>query len=226
MCRNARVRPRKDSLETPSILRTRRRHAGPGPAPGRVRPGRRPSPPATTCASPRPWRCPRRRARSTWSSSSATRARTASSSSHAGGLAQAQGAGVRFRRSPVPFLQNFRNFQPMYFALEALGLADTLPRRSSTPCTGSTCAWTSPRTSPRSWPGTAWTRRVHGASPRSAPRVKVSQADRLFQASGGPRRADADGAGRFLTSPSTAHGETKALAAGWTTSVAQVRAGH
>ena len=38
-------------------------------------------------------------------------------------------SGVRFHRSPVPFLRNFANFQPMYFALEAMGLADTLPGR-------------------------------------------------------------------------------------------------
>lgn len=38
-------------------------------------------------------------------------------------------AAVRFRRSPVPFEQNFRNFQPMYFALEAMGLADAMPRK-------------------------------------------------------------------------------------------------
>jgi thiol:disulfide interchange protein DsbA len=38
-------------------------------------------------------------------------------------------AGVRFHRSPVRFLQNYANFQPMYFALEAMGLADTLPQK-------------------------------------------------------------------------------------------------
>ena len=38
-------------------------------------------------------------------------------------------AGVRFHRSPVPFLQNYANFQPMYFALEAMGLADTMPAK-------------------------------------------------------------------------------------------------
>ncbi|MEO5686569.1 MAG: thiol:disulfide interchange protein DsbA/DsbL [Burkholderiaceae bacterium] len=36
-------------------------------------------------------------------------------------------AGVHFRRSPVPFLQNAENFQRTYFALEALGQTDTVP---------------------------------------------------------------------------------------------------
>jgi protein dithiol oxidoreductase (disulfide-forming) len=38
-------------------------------------------------------------------------------------------AGVRFRRSPVPFMQNYANFQPLYFALEAMGLTDTMPQK-------------------------------------------------------------------------------------------------
>lgn len=38
-------------------------------------------------------------------------------------------ATIRFRRSPVPFLQNFRNFQPLYFALETLGLADAMQQK-------------------------------------------------------------------------------------------------
>ena len=35
-------------------------------------------------------------------------------------------AGVRFRRSPISFLLNAVNFQPMYFALEAMGAAETM----------------------------------------------------------------------------------------------------
>ena len=38
-------------------------------------------------------------------------------------------AGIQFHRSPVHFLQNAVNFQPMYFALEAMGLADTMPSK-------------------------------------------------------------------------------------------------
>ena len=35
-------------------------------------------------------------------------------------------AGVHFHRAPVRFLQNAVNFQPMYFALEAMDLLDTM----------------------------------------------------------------------------------------------------
>jgi thiol:disulfide interchange protein DsbA len=38
-------------------------------------------------------------------------------------------ADIRFRRSPVPFELNYVNFQPMYFALEAMGLVDTLQQK-------------------------------------------------------------------------------------------------
>ena len=38
-------------------------------------------------------------------------------------------SGIHFHRSPVPFLQNYTNFQPMYFALEAMGLAETMAPR-------------------------------------------------------------------------------------------------
>lgn len=35
-------------------------------------------------------------------------------------------AGIEFRRIPVPFLANAQNFQTLYYALEDLGLVDTL----------------------------------------------------------------------------------------------------
>ena len=38
-------------------------------------------------------------------------------------------AGVRFHRSPVRFLQNSINFQPMYFALEAMDLVDAMQQK-------------------------------------------------------------------------------------------------
>jgi thiol:disulfide interchange protein DsbA len=44
-------------------------------------------------------------------------------------LAARKPAGIHFRRSPVPFLQNYANFQPMYFALDAMGLADSMPQK-------------------------------------------------------------------------------------------------
>jgi protein dithiol oxidoreductase (disulfide-forming) len=38
-------------------------------------------------------------------------------------------AGVHFHRYPVRFLQNYTNFQPMYFALETMGLVDALQQK-------------------------------------------------------------------------------------------------
>ena len=38
-------------------------------------------------------------------------------------------AGVHFHRYPVRFLQNYTNFQPMYFALEAMDLTDTMQQK-------------------------------------------------------------------------------------------------
>ena len=38
-------------------------------------------------------------------------------------------AGVHFHRAPVRFLQNAVNFQPMYFALEAMDLVDSMQQK-------------------------------------------------------------------------------------------------
>ena len=38
-------------------------------------------------------------------------------------------AGVHFHRYPVRFLQNYLNFQPMYFALEAMDLVDAMQQK-------------------------------------------------------------------------------------------------
>jgi len=38
-------------------------------------------------------------------------------------------AGIHFHRLPVRFLQNAVNFQPMYFALEAMDLVDTMQQK-------------------------------------------------------------------------------------------------
>jgi len=42
---------------------------------------------------------------------------------------QRKPAGVHFHRYPVRFLQNYTNFQPMYFALEAMNLTDTMQQK-------------------------------------------------------------------------------------------------
>jgi protein dithiol oxidoreductase (disulfide-forming) len=38
-------------------------------------------------------------------------------------------ADVNFHRIPVPFLQNFDNFQKLYYSLEAMGLVETMQRK-------------------------------------------------------------------------------------------------
>jgi len=122
-------------------------------------------------------------------------------------------AAIRFRRSPVPFQRNFRNFQPMWFALEALGLADSLPRaifdavhlahlRLDTP--SDIAAFVA-----RHGVDADAFMRVFGAPDTAG---KVTQADRLFDASGAGSVPTLMVQGRFLTSPWTARGGARALA--------------
>ena len=42
---------------------------------------------------------------------------------------QTKPAGVHFHRYPVRFLQNYTNFQPMYFALEQMDLVDAMQQK-------------------------------------------------------------------------------------------------
>lgn len=120
---------------------------------------------------------------------------------------------IRFRRSPVPFQRNFRNFQPMYFALEALGLADTLPRRVFDAVhrehqrldeRADIAAFMA-----RSGVDADAFMRAFDAADTAA---KVAQADRLFEASGAAGVPTLMVQGRFLTSPWMARGEERTLA--------------
>ena len=120
--------------------------------------------------------------------------------------------GIRFRRSPVPFQRNFRNFQPMYFALEALGLADTLPRRAFDAVhrehqrldeRADIAAFMA-----RSGVDADAFMRAFDAAATAA---KVEQADRLFEASGATAVPTLMVQGRFLTSPWMARGGARAL---------------
>lgn len=121
--------------------------------------------------------------------------------------------GIRFRRSPVPFQRNFRNFQPMYFALEALGLADTLPRRVFDAVhrehqrldeRADIAAFMA-----RSGVDADAFMRAFDAAATAA---KVEQADRLFEASGATSVPTLMVHGRYLTSPWMARGEERMLA--------------
>jgi len=119
---------------------------------------------------------------------------------------------IRFRRSPVPFQRNFRNFQPLYFALEALGLADTLPRRVFDAVHQAHLQLDTPA-------GIAAFMARNGvdadafmaAFAADATAAKVAQADRLFEASGAGSVPTLMVQGRFLTSSWTARGKERAL---------------
>jgi len=120
--------------------------------------------------------------------------------------------GIRFRRSPVPFQRNFRNFQPMWFALEALGLAGTMPRPIFDAVHRDGLGLDTPA-------AIAAFMARHGVDPdrfmrafdAPATAAQVAQADRLFDASGAGSVPTLMVQGRFLTSPWTARGGARAL---------------
>lgn len=133
---------------------------------------------------------------------------------------------IRFRRSPVPFLQNFRNFQPMYFALESLGLVDAMQQKIFNAVHVEHLRLDKPEDiaafMTKNGVDAPKFMNAFGAFGTG---VKVSQANQLFQSSGTDGVPTLMVQGRFLTSPSTAHGEAKALAT-VDYLVAQVRGGH
>ena len=119
---------------------------------------------------------------------------------------------IRFRRSPVPFQRNFRNFQPMWFALEALGLTGTMPRPIFDAVQRDGLRLDTPA-------DIAAFMARHGVDPErfmsvfSAPATaaRVEQADRLFDASGAGSVPTLMVQGRFLTSPWMARGGARSL---------------
>ena len=135
-------------------------------------------------------------------------------------------ANIHFHRSPVHFLQNAVNFQPMYFALEAMGLADTMQQkvfnavhlehqRLDKP--DAIAAFMAKN-------GVDATRfmSVFGSF---GVRTKVAQANQLFDAFGIDGVPTIGVQGRFVTSPTAAKGEAQTLAV-VDYLAAQVRAGH
>ena len=139
---------------------------------------------------------------------------------------------IRFRRSPVPFLQNFRIFQPAYFALEAMGAVDVMQQKIFD-------AFHKERQRLDKPEDIAALVAKNGLDPKKflaafnafGTNVKVSQANQAFQDSGANGVPTLMVQGRFLTSPTLVHAdsipasERKALAA-VELLVAQVRAGH
>ena len=135
-------------------------------------------------------------------------------------------ANIHFHRSPVHFLQNAANFQPMYFALEAMGLVDTMQQkvfnafhlehqRLDKP--ESIAAFMTKN-------GVDATRFMSVFNSFGV-RTKVAQATQLFEAYGLDGVPTLAVQGRFVTSPSLAKGEAQTLAA-LDYLVAQVRAGR
>jgi len=137
-------------------------------------------------------------------------------------------AAMHFHRSPVPFLQNYVNFQPMYFALEAMGLADTMPLKVFNAVHLQHQRLDKPEdiAAFMTKNGVDATRFMSIFNSFGV-RTKVQQANALFDAYGiGSIGVPALAVqGRFLTSPEQARGgEQAAAVVDWL--VAQVRAGH
>jgi thiol:disulfide interchange protein DsbA len=133
---------------------------------------------------------------------------------------------IRFRRSPVPFMQNFRIFQPMYFALESMGIADAMQQKVFDAVHKEHQRLDKPDDiiafMTRNGVDAQKFMTAFGAFGTG---VKVTQASTLFQNSGANGVPTLMVQGRFLTSPLIARGEAKALATvDWL--VAEVRAGR
>ena len=133
---------------------------------------------------------------------------------------------VRFRRSPVPFLQNFRNFQPMYFALESLGLVEAMQQKIFNAFHLEHQRLDKPEDIAAFMAKNGVdAKKFMSAFSAFGTGVKVSQANQLFETSGAGGVPTLMVQGRFLTSPVIAKSETKAVAV-VDYLVAQVRAGH
>jgi thiol:disulfide interchange protein DsbA len=135
-------------------------------------------------------------------------------------------ATIHFHRSPVHFLQNAANFQPMYFALEAMGLVDTMQQKVF----NAVHVEHQRLDKPESIAAFMTKNGVDAARFMSVfnsfgVRTKVAQANQLFDSFGIDGVPTLGVQGRFVTSPSIAKGEAQALAA-VDYLAAQVRAGR
>ena len=133
---------------------------------------------------------------------------------------------IRFRRSPVPFLQNFRNFQPMYFALESMGLVDAMQQKVFNAVHLEHQRLDKPEDIAAFMAKNGVdAKKFMNAFGAFGTGVRVSQASKLFESSNAGGVPTLMIQGRFLTSPTLARGEARAVAAA-DYLVAQVRAGH
>jgi len=135
-------------------------------------------------------------------------------------------AGIHFHRMPVRFLQNSANFQPMYFALEAMGLTDTIPLKVFNAVHLEHQRLDKPEdiAAFMTRNGVDATRFMSVFNSFGV-RTKVQQANALMDAYGVDGVPTLVVQGRWKTSPSQAKGEAKVLAV-VDYLAAQVRAGH
>ena len=135
-------------------------------------------------------------------------------------------ANVHFHRSPVHFLQNAANFQPMYFALEAMGLVDTMQKKVFDAVHLEHQRLDKPEAIAAFMTknGVDATRFMSVFNSFGV-RTKVQQANALFDSYGIDGVPTLGVQGRFVTSPTLAKGEAQTLAV-VDYLAAQVRAGH
>jgi len=135
-------------------------------------------------------------------------------------------AGIHFHRAPVRFLQNAVNFQPMYFALEAMDLVDTMQQKVFNAVHLEHQRLDTPEAIAAFMTKNGVdAKRFMSIFNSFGIRTKVQEANQLMDAYGVDSVPTLAVQGRFLTSPSLAKGEEKTLSvveylAG------QVRAGH
>ena len=135
-------------------------------------------------------------------------------------------AGVHFHRAPVRFLQNAVNFQPMYFALEAMDLVDTLQQKVFNAVHLEHQRLDTPEAIAAFMTKNGVdARRFMSIFNSFGIRTKVQEANQLMDAYGVDSVPTLAVQGRFLTSPALAKGEEKTLSV-VEYLAAQARAGH
>ena len=139
---------------------------------------------------------------------------------------------IRFRRSPVPFLMNFRNFQPMYFALDTLGVVDSMQKKVFDAVHKEHVRFDTPdQIAAFMEKNGVDAKKFMGVYSSFGNGVKVTQGNQLFQATGADGVPTLMVGGRFLTSPtivktsSIPESERKTLVT-IETLAAQIHAGH
>ena len=134
--------------------------------------------------------------------------------------------GIHFHRVPVHFLQNYVNFQPMYFALEAMDLVDTMQQKVFDAVHVQHQRLDKPEDIANFMAKNGVdAKRFMSVFNSFGVRAKVQQGNQLMDSYGVEGVPTLIVQGRYETSPGTAKGEEKALAV-VEYLAAQIRAGH